>query len=119
METMTQETSFRGKPIPEIAKKEDYVLANSQQVIDKILAMSPGDQKTVTIDAIHYQDKAITAVKLSTGDVVAVETAIALAENALLYGFRAGRNAKGDRTLRSMPNYGGEGKNSIHDLPQF
>lgn len=119
MDTMTKETSFRGMPIPEIAKKEDFKLADSQQVIDKILSLKPEDQKNVTINAIHYDDKGITAVKLSTGDVVAIETAIALAENALLYGYRAGRNAKGDRTLRSMPNYDGEGKNSIHDLPQF
>ena len=119
METMTKETSFRGMPIPEVTKKEGYKVANSQQVIDKVVAMTPDDQKKVTIEGIHYEDKAITAVKLSTGDVVAVEAAIALAENGLLYGYRAGRNAKGDRTLRAMPNYGGEGKNSIHDLPQF
>ena len=52
-------------------------------------------------------------------DIISVEAAIALADNALLAGFRAGRNARGDRTLRCLPNYAGEGKNSIHNLPKF
>lgn len=114
-----QDVSFRGEPIPQITKKEDYRIANSQQVIDKIISMSPNEQKKVTIQGIHYEDKDITAVKLSTGDVISVEAAIALADNALLSGFRAGRNARGDRTLRALPNYNGEGKNSIHNLPKF
>ena len=114
-----QETSFRGMPIPEITKKQTYQVANSQQVIDRIAAMTPEEQKKVTLTGIHYEDKDISEVKLSTGEVVPVEAAIALADNALLYGFRAGRNARGDRTLRAMPNYDGEGKNSIHNLPQF
>ena len=115
----TQETSFRGMPIPEVMKKQNYQVADSQKVIDKIVAMPPEEQKKVTLESIHYQDKDITAVKLSTGDVISIEAAIALAENALLSGFRAGRNARGDKTLRAMPNYGGTGKNSIHNLPQF
>lgn len=119
MNQNNQEVSFRGMPIPQVTKKQDYQIANSQQVIDKIVAMKPEDQKNVTIQSIHYQDKDITAVKLSTGDIVPVETAIALADNALLSGFRAGRNARGDRTLRCLPNYDGEGKNSIHNLPKF
>lgn len=114
-----QETSFRGMPIPSVTKKQDYQLADSQRVIDKIMAMSPEEQKKVTLLGIHYQDKDISAVKLSTGDVISIEAAIALAENALLSGFRAGRNARGDKTLRAMPNYDGKGKNSIHNLPQF
>lgn len=114
-----QETSFRGMPIPEVMKKVDYQVADSQKVIDKIVAMSPEEQKKVTLDSIHYQDKDISAVKLSTGDIISIEAAIALAENALLSGFRAGRNARGDKTLRAMPNYDGKGKNSIHNLPQF
>ena len=119
MTNSTNEVSFRGMPIPQVNKKQDYQVANSQQVIDKIVAMNPAEQKNVTIQGIHYQDKDITAVKLSTGDIISVEAAIALADNALLAGFRAGRNARGDRTLRCLPNYGGEGKNSIHNLPKF
>ena len=114
-----QETSFRGMPIPSVIKKQDYQLADSQRVIDKIMAMSPEEQKKVTLLGIHYQDKDISAVKLSTGDIISIEAAIALAENALLSGFRAGRNARGDKTLRAMPNYDGKGKNSIHNLPRF
>ena len=114
-----QETSFRGMPIPEIHKKQDYKVADSQQVINKIMALSPEEQKQVSLSGIHYQDKDICAVKLSTGDIVSIETAIALAENAMLSGFRAGRNARGDKTLRATPNYDGEGRNSIHNLPQF
>jgi hypothetical protein len=114
-----QETSFRGMPIPEVLKKQNYQVMDSQKVIDKIVAMPPEEQKKVTLESIHYQDKDITAVKLSTGDIISIEAAIALAENALLSGFRAGRNARGDMTLRAMPNYDGKGKNSIHNLPQF
>ena len=118
-ETQTQETSFRGIPIPEIEKKHDYKVADSQKVIDKIMAMSPEEQKTVTLESLHYEDKEITEVKLSTGDIIPVEAAIALAESKLLNGFRAGRNASGDRTLRATPNYAGKEKNSIHKLPVF
>ena len=114
-----QETSFRGMPIPEVVKKQDYQVADSNVVINKIVNMSPEQQQGVTIAGIHYEGRGITDVKLSTGDIVPVEAAIALADNALLSGFRAGRNAKGDRTLRSMPKYRGQGKNSIHNLPKF
>lgn len=117
--TQVQETSFRGMPIPEITKKESYQIADSKKVIDKIVAMPPEEQKNVTLSGIHYQDKEISAVKLSTGDIISIEAAIALAENALLNGFRAGRNARGDKTLRATPNYDGKEKNSIHKLPQF
>ena len=118
-ETQTQELSFRGIPIPEVEKKQDYTVADPKKVIDKIMAMSPEDQKNVTLESIHYQDKEISEVKLSTGDIVPVEAAIALAEKAMLKGFRAGRNAKGDRTLRAAPNFASSEKNSIHKLPVF
>lgn len=114
-----QETSFRGIPIPEIEKKQDYTVADSQKVIEKIMAMSPEEKQTVTLASIHYEDKGISDVKLTTGDIIPVEAAIALAENKLLNGFRAGRNARGDRTLRATPNYASREKNSIHKLPVF
>ena len=119
MENNVKETSFRGMPIPEVTKKISYQVADSQKVIDKIIAMPPEEQKKITLDSIHYQDKEISEVKLSTGDIITVEAAIALAENALLNGFRAGRNARGDKTLRAVPNYDGKERNSIHNLPKF
>lgn len=114
-----QDTSFRGMPIPEVQPENNYQVADSKKVIDKIMSMSPEERKNVTLDSIHYQDKEISIVKLSTGDVVPVEAAIALAENKMLNGFRAGRNAKGDRTLRATPNFRSNEKNSIHKLPVF
>lgn len=119
METRANEMSFRGIPIPQVTKKQTYQVADSQKVIDKITSMNPSEQKNITIESIHYQDDEISQVKLSTGDIVEVEAAIALADNALLKGYRAGRNARGDRTLRALPNYNGEGRNSIHNLPRF
>ena len=119
MENKNQETSFRGLAIPEVYKKEPYKVADSQTIINKIVAMSPDEQKMLTLCGVHYEDKDITEVKLSTGDIIPVEAAIALAANDLLTGFRAGRNARGDRTLRASPNYYGTGKNSIHNLPEF
>ena len=114
-----QETSFRGQPIPEVYKKQPYVVADSQMIINKVISMKPEDQKMLTLSGVHYEGKDITEVKLSTGDVISVEAAIALASEDLLTGFRAGRNARGDRTLRATPNYYGTGKNSIHNLPEF
>lgn len=118
-QTQNQETSFRGMPIPEVEVKKDYQIADSKKVIDKIMAMSPEEQRNVTLESIHYQDKEISEVKLSTGDIVPVEAAIALAEKEMLNGFRAGRNAKGKRTLRAAPNFRSNEKNSIHKLPVF
>ena len=114
------ETSFRGIPIPELVKKQSYQLSDTRQVFDKILAMDTTKQKEVTIDSVHYDGNELCDVKLSTGDIVPVEAAIALADNAMLYGYRAGRNAKGDKTLKSIPSYGSKmGHHSIHQLPQF
>ena len=115
----SQETSFRGIPIPEVDTKQDYTVADSKKVIDKIMNMSAEEQKNITLESIHYEGKDISEVKLSTGDIVPVEAAIALAEKSLLQGFRAGRNARGDRTLRAVPNFAGKEKNSIHKLPVF
>ena len=84
-----QDTSFRGMPIPEVQPENNYQVADSKKVIDKIMSMSPEERKNVTLDSIHYQDKEISIVKLSTGDVVPVEAAIALAENKMLNGFRS------------------------------
>ena len=103
----------------QVQKKQPYQVVDSQTAINKVLAMSPDEQKMLTLSGVHYEDKDITEVKLSTGDIISVEAAIALAGEDLLTGFRAGRNARGDRTLRASPNYYGTGKNSIHNLPEF
>lgn len=115
----TKETSFRGMAIPELQKKPEYQVSDYKKVLDKIMAMPHEEQSKVTLESVHYQDKYISEVKLSTGDIVPVEAAIALAENKMLKGFRAGRNARGERTLRAAPNFNSNEKNSIHNLPEF
>lgn len=115
-----RELSFRGVPVPEITMKPNYQIADGKQVIDKISKMSKDQLKNVTVSGIHYDNKNISDVKLSTGEIVSIETAIALAENSLLQGYSAGSTMHGGRFLRTKPGPKDEGNNkSIHDLPQF
>lgn len=116
-----REVSFRGKPIPEVTPKSNFQVADSKQVIDKISKMDRGQQKSVTIDAIHYGDRGISEVKLTTGDIVPIETAIALAENRMLNGYSTGATPYGGRTLRTKPDTSKNRNewNSIHSLPKF
>ena len=113
------EVSFHGREIPEVVKKEKFQVADSRQVIDKIVSMPKDQRDSVTLNGIHYTpNQGITEVKLSTGDVVPIETAIALAENYMLNGYSTGMTFKGGRTLRAKPDPEGS-INSIHSLPQF
>lgn len=114
-----QEVSFRGNPIPEIIAKSNYQVADSRQVIDKIKGMPGDQQKSVTLEGIHYGDHGISDVKLSTGDIVTIETAIALAENHMLRGYTTGATFKGGKVLRSLPDQSNSHVSRIHDLPQF
>lgn len=114
-----KEISFRGIPVPEIAPKQNYQVADSKQVIDKISKMSKDQLKNVTVSGIHYNNKNISDVKLSTGEIVPIETAIALAENQMLSGYSAGSTMHGGRFLRTKPSPDNDGNKSIHDLPQF
>lgn len=114
-----EEISFRGKPIPEVIPKNNYQVSDSKQVIEKIKNMSREEQKNVTLEGIHYGDWGISDVKLSTGDIVPIETAIALAENHMLSGYTTGATFKGGRTLRSLPDQSNSHVLRIHDLKQF
>ena len=115
----SKEISFRGIPIPEINIKPTYQVANSEQVLDKISKMTTEQRRNVTVSGIHYEHKNIADVKLSTGDIVPVEAAIALAENEMLTGYSSGSTMHGGRFLRTKPSPDDDKGKSIHDLPQF
>lgn len=109
--------SFRGINIPEIEFKPNFQVVDSKQILDKISKMDEKQQKNITLSAVHYVDRDLAAVKLSTGDIVPVEIAIALAENSMLAGYVTGTTRHGGKTLKASP-----GKNSgtrIRELPQF
>ena len=114
-----QNTSFRGKAIPEVTSKKDYQLANDKQVIDKISNMSKEQRNNIKIDAVHYDNYRVSEVKLSTGDIVPVETAIALTENSMLKGYTTGNTAYGGKTLRAKPKTSSDAAERIRDLPKF
>lgn len=115
----TKETSFRGKEIPEVNVKQDYQIADSKQVIDKIAKMTKEQRNDLKIDSVHYADHRLSEVKLSTGDIIPVEIAIALTENSLLKGYTTGNTFYGGKTLRAKPSTSSEAKTRIRDLPQF
>ena len=112
--------SFRGEEIPEVIKKHNFQVADSNEVINKVMNMASNGRNDTTIEAVNF-DGQLANVKLSTGDVVPVETAIALADNHLLKGYTTGRTMRGGKTLRSVPStdennteYAG-----IYSLPRF
>ena len=114
-----REVSFRGNPIPEINPKSNYQITDSDKIVSKIKGMSRDQQKSVTLEGVHYGDWGISEVKLSTGDVVTIETAIALAENHMLNGYTTGATFKGGKVLRSMPTQADSTISRVHDLPTF
>ena len=116
---INQKLSFRGKTIPEINNQQDYTLADNNVVIDKLSNMSKEQRNTIKIDAVHYDNYKIADVKLSTGDVIPVETAIALTESSLLNGYTTGSTYYGDKTLRAKPSTSKDTKGRIRDLPRF
>lgn len=113
-----EHVSFRGNPIPEVSPKNNFQVADSSQVIQKIKNMSDSDRRSVTIDSVHF-DRGLSDVKLSTGDIVPVETAIALAENNMLNGYSTGATMRGGRILRSKPDPKNNNVKGIYQLPRF
>lgn len=111
-----QEQSFRGYQIPQITDQTGFQVSDSRQVIEKIKNMPPEEQQEVTIEAVHFEGWRVSHVKLTTGDIVPVETAIALAKNNMLNGYTTGATMHGKRTLRSKPSTDGKG---IYELPRF
>lgn len=81
--------------------------------------MDDHQRKGVSLEAVHYGDRGISEVKLTTGDIVPIETAIALAENHMLAGYSTGKTVRGGRVLRSKPDPKNMGYVSIHKLPEF
>lgn len=118
VETNT-EVSFRGKPIPEVRPKSNFTVSDSKEVINKITSMNADQRHGISIEAIHYGDRGISDVKLTTGDIVPIETAIALAGNHMLAGYSTGKTVRGGRVLRSKPDPKNAEYSGIHNLPQF
>ena len=115
----TNEISFRGQPIPEVFPKSNFKESDSKMVIDKISNMDPEQRKTVTIESAHFDRYRLTDVKLTTGDIIPVETAIALAQNNMLSGYSTGVTVRGGRTLRSKPDPKNNNVQGIYQLPRF
>lgn len=115
----TSEVSFRGQPIPEVVPKTNFQESDSKMVIDKITNMDPDQRKTVTIESAHFDKYRLADVKLTTGDIIPVETAIALAQNNMLSGYSTGATTHGGRTLRSKPDPKNNEVQGIYQLPRF
>lgn len=113
------EVSFRGRPIPEVKPKSNFKVSDSNEVISKINSMDANQKSEVSIEAVHYGDKGISDVKLTTGDIVPIETAIALAGNHMLAGYSTGKTVRGGRVLRSKPDPKNVEYHGIHSLPEF
>lgn len=116
---MKEEKSFRGEPIPEIIPKTEFSVIDSKDIVNKISNMSLEEQKSLTLDGVHYDNRGISDVKLTNGDVISIETAIALAENHMLNGYTTGATFHGGRILRSLPDQSNSHVSRIHDLKQF
>lgn len=111
--------SFRGEPIPEVVPKSNFTESDSNEVINKITSMNDEQRRQVTIESAHFNDHRLADVKLSTGDIIPVETAIALAENNMLNGYSTGATMRGGRTLRSKPDPKNNEVRGIYQLPRF
>lgn len=115
------EKSFRGQEIPEVIRKTKFEIADSNMVIKKIEELRSNNE-SVTIEATNFDElNRLANVKLSTGDIIPVETAIALAQNHMLEGYTTGKTMRGGRVLRSVPSTERNNTEStgIYDLPRF
>ena len=114
------EKSFRGQDIPEITKRMSFEIADSNEVIRKVEDLRSRNQD-VTINAANFEQGRLANVKLSTNDIVPVETAIALAQNNMLKGYTTGKTMRGGRVLRSVPSTDENNTEStgIYNLPRF
>ena len=113
--------SFMGREIPNIdlngMMEESIKCTEPQAMADKIKSMSAEDRGQLTIDKIHYNTWGnISAVMLTSGDIISTETAIALADQNAIKGYCAGSNREHQRTLRSNP---GDEERHLHDHQTF
>ena len=81
--------------------------------------MSKEQRAELKIDAVHYDNHKIAEVKLSTGDIIPVETAIALVDNYLIDGYSTGATFYGGKTLRAKPLTSNQARTRMRDLPKF
>lgn len=75
------------------------------------------DSRKAQIEAVHYENGAIAAVRLNNGQVVDIATAIGMAEAELIEDVNTGKNREGQKTLRSYPD--GNPDNNLSNLPRF
>lgn len=113
--------SFMGREIPSIdlngMMEGSIKCTEPQAMADKIKNMAPEERNHLTIDKIHYNNWGrISAVMLTSGDVISTETAIALADQNAIKGYCAGSNRQHQRTLRSNP---GDDERHLHDHQIF
>lgn len=108
--------SFRGDEIPVIRTDPPVDIVDAQLITSKLNSMDVDERNHLRVEAVRYDGEGVDLFKLNTGDVITVETAIALAEEDMLPGYTTGATVNRGRTLRSIPSneHGG-----IHDLPLF
>ena len=121
MENIGRIESFMGKAIPDIdlngMMEESIKCVEPQAIADKIRNMPADERDRLTIDKIHYNTWGnISAVMLTSGDVISTETAIALADQNAIKGYCAGSNREHQRTLISNP---GDEERHLHDHQIF
>lgn len=121
METNGRIESFMGRAIPDIdlngMMEESIKCVEPQAIAEKIRNMPAEERGNLTIDKIHYNTWGnISAVMLTSGDVISMETAIALADQNAIKGYCAGSNREHQRTLRSNP---GDEEVHLHDHQIF
>jgi hypothetical protein len=117
--TGSDDVSFLGNRIPEVIKHDKFKVADGNTVISKILNMPEEQRSQVTIKSANFDNWTLKHVELSTGDIVPVEVAIALAKNHMLMGYSTGKTVRGGMTLRSKPDPKNSKYKGIYDLPRF
>ncbi|MDQ1909638.1 DUF3892 domain-containing protein [Paenibacillus sp. GD4] len=75
------------------------------------------DPNKLMVQAVHYENGGIAAVRFQDGSVADVATAIGMAEAGLIEDVNTGRNREGQKTLRSYPD--GDPSNNLSNLPRF
>lgn len=107
--------SFRGQPIPQLIKRQTFEITEGESIMEIYSYMTDVEKKDLTIDAIRFEDNLPAYCKLSTGEVVTIETAIALAEAGVFTGYTVGTTMNKGRTLKCRPNKA----TSVYKLPRF
>ncbi|UUZ95593.1 DUF3892 domain-containing protein [Paenibacillus sp. P25] len=75
------------------------------------------DPNKAIIQAVHYENGGISAVRFQDGTEADIATAIGMAEAGLIEDVNTGKNREGQKTLRSYPD--GDPSNNLSNLPRF